>query len=120
MAQKTGHRPKPHENSARPANDVKTSNPDRVTIHPAAAPLGTDDEAGRAAPPPLPGADPAAIYTVDTKGDVRADANDRVAKSAPRVRENPSDKPKRSPKALMVAAIAVACVIAVIFAAGVL
>lgn len=70
--------------------------------HPAAAPLGTDDEAGAMEPR----GEPAKTYVVNSDGEVRAGPGDAGRQDAPRVLDDPQDTPQRGRGPLLVLLIA--------------
>ncbi|MFP7673949.1 hypothetical protein ACG74X_11415 [Marivita sp. S0852] len=90
MAQNAARKPRPVNDPVDPTDHAHNPDADEGT-HPAAAPLGTDEEAGRQGKR-LP---PKKTYVVNSRGDVRAGPGDAGMQDAPRVMDDPQDKPKR-------------------------
>lgn len=90
MAQNAARKPRPANDPVDPTDHAH--NPDQDDgVHPAAAPLGTDEEAGR-----IGKRRPAEkTYVVNSTGEVRAGPGDAGQQNAPRVLDDPQDKPKR-------------------------
>lgn len=113
MASDSARKPRPKADPIDPTDHAH--NPDTDTgAHPAAAPLGTDAEAGRRGPRLVSGKETEPAFNVDSKGEVRAGPGDAGRQDAPRVLDNPQDKPARNASGLMIAAALIAFAIAVI------
>ncbi|WP_299046341.1 hypothetical protein [uncultured Tateyamaria sp.] len=106
MAQDPARKPRPKADPVDPTDHAHNADTDQG-VHPAAAPLGTDEEAGRRAPRPGAGMQSETVHTIDSQGEVRAGPGDAGLQDAPRVLDDPSDKPARSGKGLFIAALVV-------------
>ncbi|MEO1362266.1 MAG: hypothetical protein AAFU86_00640 [Pseudomonadota bacterium] len=113
MAQKPARKPRPKADPVDPTDHAH--NPDIGRgVHPGAAPLGTDEEAGRQTPHPRAREGGDNVYTIDSQGEVRAGPGDAGMQDAPRVLDDPSDKPQRSARGLFIAALLAGPVLAVL------
>lgn len=103
MANSTARKPRPQNDPVDPT-DHRRHNPDvQPGVHPGAAPLHTDVEAGRHRLRP----ESNDAFVVDTNGEVRAGPGDVGAQDAPRVLDDPRDQPARGKGFLLAVLIVV-------------
>lgn len=100
MAKSIARKPRPKNDPVDPTDHAH--NPDTEnSAHPAAAPLGTDEEAGRRAPRPVKTDRRSNVIAVNSQGEVRAGPGDAGMQKVPRVLNDPQDKSKRRGTGLM-------------------
>ncbi|MEL6798950.1 MAG: hypothetical protein AAFO80_03655 [Pseudomonadota bacterium] len=111
MANNTARKPRP---KADPVDPTHLARPHKT--QPAAAPLGTDSEAGGHRPTPVPREEPADTYMVNSDGEVRAGPGDAGAQDTPRVLDNPQNSPRQGRTALIGGIVAGLVILLLIFA----
>ncbi|APX10571.1 hypothetical protein [Tateyamaria omphalii] len=104
MAKDPARKPRPKADPVDPTDHAHNPDTEHGT-HPAAAPLGTDEEAGRRAPRPGAGMQGDTVQAIDSQGEVRAGPGDAGRQDAPRGLDDPHDTSPRSGMGLFIAAL---------------